>query len=331
MPISKLLATALLTLLVFLPSISLAKDETTDTLPISGLLISIEYEDEEPRKYEPRLKFLIDRAYVEYTELFNGPALKVNGKPYTHLKLKISHGFYGEADPETIELGLSDAKLFGFYNWEMMVLHEVLHFWNAETFRYTDDQEQWFNEGVTEYLTFRLAAKIGIIPEDEVISSFAKPISTYLSAKGIGSISLREAASTDELKRQHYFLVYHGGFVTGMVLDHQIRVNSKGKKNLTDLMREVYASNSRHCPYSQSSLIRSLYKSTSQDHSKFFENYVDGTEIIPVGRYFDIGKLGFSQAFNIEIKDPKQQVLLDMLTFERLETTQGNSEVTSER
>ena len=289
---------------------------TTDILPISKLRISIEFNDEELRKHEPRLKFLIDTAYVEFAELFNGPAKKLNGKPDDHLKIKVSHGLSSEADPETIDLGISEAKLYGFYNWEMGVIHEVLHFWSAETFRYATNQEQWFNEGVSEYLTLRLSAKLGIISKDEIFHVFAKPISTYLSAKGIGKLSLREAASTDELKRQHYLLVYHGGYVVGMILDHQIRLKSNGAKSLTDLMREVYASNSRSHPYSMTSLLSSISKSTLQDYTQFFDDYVDGKKIIPVGAYFDIGWLGISQQLGFDVEDPKQKVLLDMLTFE---------------
>lgn len=313
---SRSLSKFLVIFALFDSTAAVAKSENFDILPMSKLIISIEYMDESLRKYEPRLKFLIDKAYVEYTELFDGPAKKLDGIPYDHLTIRVTHGFSGEANPETIELGISDIELYGFYGWEMIVLHEVLHFWNAETFRYADNREQWFNEGVSEYLTFRLAAKIGVISKEEIIDAFAKPIGSYLSAEGIGRLSLRKAASTDELKRQHYFLIYHGGYVVGMVLDHQIRLKSNGTKSLTDLMREIYRSNSRSEPYSKTSLIDSLSNSAAQDYSQFFDDYIDGTEIIPVGSFFDIGRLGLSQKFGLDVEDPNQVILLEMLTFE---------------
>lgn len=182
-------------------------------LPEWGIDVHLNFHDEGLQENKSRLLSLIDSAFVHYSELFGGAPKKVNGEPYDRLTVNVHSMMTYEADPEVIDIGIHDRKLYGFYSWELGVLHEMLHLWNGETYRYANAKEQWFNEGVSEYLTFRLGAKLGIIPEDKVLSTFASPIGSYLSAKGIGEISLREAGSTDQLKREHYFIVYHGGYV----------------------------------------------------------------------------------------------------------------------
>ena len=301
---------------LFLISPTEAKNSESFELPKSKLLLNIEFTDEAVLPYQGRLISLVDTAFKEYTKLFGGPPRKLDGSPYTELNIKLSTGFGGEADPEFIDFRISDLKLFGFYNWEIALLHEVLHLWSAETFRYIDDQEQWFNEGVTDYLAFRLAAKLGIIKNADVLNTFSKPMGTYLSAKGISVHSLRSAGSTDQLKREHYFLVYHGGFVAGMVLDHQIRSKSKGRFTLNNLMSELYKTHSRDKLYSSESILTLINKSMGLDLGDFFERYIDGNQIIPVGRYFDIGELIFSKQSGRSISANNQQVLADMLTFE---------------
>lgn len=47
----------------------------------------------------------------------------------------------------------------------------------------------------------------------------------------------------------------------------------------------------------------------------FFERYVDGPEIIPVGSYFDIGMLEIFQQYGVDVKDENQKTLSQMLSF----------------
>ena len=289
--------------------------EKPDVLPIWGIEVQVNFKAENLTQNKQRLLSLIDAAFVNYSELFGGPPKKLNGDPYDKLTVNVYDDLTFEADPEVIDIGIHDKMPFGFYRWELGVVHEMIHLWSAETFRYADGREQWFNEGIGDYLAFRLAAKLGIIPKDKILSTFAAPIATYLSATGIGEISLRQAGSSALLKRQHYFLVYHGGYVAGLVLDHQIRLKSNGKASLDDLMRNLYLANSRSKTYSMESLLSSLSESTSIDFSTFFDRYIDGSEIIPVGSYFDIGMLEIFKQYGMEVTDQNQRTLEQMLSF----------------
>lgn len=290
----------------------------TDTvrLPNANIDLILEYSDTELQIHKDKIAAHVDDAYVHLTKFFGGPPKKLNGEPYDRLTVKLFDGLGGEADPEWIKVGISDSPLHGFYGFEMTIIHEMFHLWSAETFRYADGQEQWFNEGVGEYFTFRIAAEMGVIPEDQVLSLFSRYLATYLSAAGVGELSLREAGSTQELKQQHHFLVYHGGYVAGLVLDHKIRLESRGQHTLADLMRELYQTSSRANPYAMETLIEASQNSTSVDISDFLHRYVDGSDIILVGAYFDIGMLDIMSAYGLESEDEKQIVLKQMLTFE---------------
>ena len=300
--------------LVFI-SLAEAKSVENFELSKSKLKLELEFSDQATKSYTSRLVSLVDTFVVEGEKLFGGPPKKVNGEPYTSLKIRLSNGLGGEASPEFIDFRISNLKAFGFIDWEIGLLHEVLHLWSGETFRYVDDQEQWFNEGVTEYLTFRIAAKLGIIKKQEIVSTFARPISTYLSAKGIGQHSLRSASKTDELKKAHYFLVYHGGFVAGMVLDHQIRSRSNREFTLENLMSYMYQTYSRDNQYSSNSILKLIQESMKLDFDTFFEKYIYGNSIIPIGDYFDIGQLMFAE-FGAPIDGTNQQILAEMLQVE---------------
>lgn len=302
---------------LFFASFSDAKNIENHELPKSKLTLELEFSDESAKSSKDKIISLVDAYLFEGEQLFGGPPKKLSGDSYTRLRIKLSNsGFGGETDPEFIELrSVNDKKLFGFYGWEISLLHEVLHLWSGETFKYADSQEQWFNEGVTEYLTYRIAAKLGLIEKDNVLNAFSKPIGTYLSAKGIGKYSLRGSARTDELKKEHYFLVYHGGFTAGMVLDHQIRMRSNGEFTLDRLMSDLYKTHSREKPYSTDSILELIKESTKIDFSHFFKQYIYGSEIIPVGNYFDIGWLIFNE-IGAPIGGKEQQSLADMLTFD---------------
>jgi len=299
---------------LFFAALCQAKNIDSFELPKSKLRLELDYSNESYKVYEERLITLVDTYIVEATQLFGGLPKKLDGNVYKRLRIKLtSSGFGGEADPEYIELrNINDTKLFGFLNWEIGLLHEVLHLWSAETFTYVDYREQWFNEGVTEYLTFRLATKLGLLKKEQVLNVFSTPIANYLSAKGIGELSLSSAAKTSAMKREHYFLIYHGGFVAGMILDHQIRSRSNAQFTIDDLMKGLYENHSRENKYSNDSILDLIKVTMNLDFSAFFDRHIFGSEIMPVGDYFDIGELMLNE-IGVPINGQNQQVLANML------------------
>ena len=127
---------------------------------------------------------------------------------------------------------------------------------------------------------------------------------------------MSNAASLNGGKRAHYFLIYHGGLTATMVLDHQIRSAPGNVFSLDYLMRELYVSSSRTKPYSNATLVKLIRTTTGYDAADFFEQYILGKKVIPVGAYFDLGMLELSHKLGLELGGSNQQVLADMLNID---------------
>lgn len=255
------------------------------------------FADKAAAPYEAEISQLVAKAYQQYQPLFQGYPRDLQGVPYRHLQLHVNTGDKpgGEADPAQVSLTISDKVLFGYASWRTLLLHEVFHLWNAESFRYASQQEQWFNEGMTDFYAYRTACRIGLISPQQALSIAALPLGYYSSTRQ--QISMRAAA--DISKKEHYFLIYHGGWVVAMVLDFDIRQRSQGKHSLDDLMRWLYQHKPRQQQlYQLEDLVIGLKQSTGLDYQSFFNRHVQGTEKIPVAEYFDIGRAAWQLEFN---------------------------------
>jgi predicted metalloprotease with PDZ domain len=169
----------------------------------------------------------------------------------------------GEISPGLVRISLGEQPVFGFYDWRLVVLHEVFHLWNAGSFRYVSGAEQWFNEGITEFYTMQTAARLKLIAPLQAVDIAATSLGFYGSASDFGTISLTRAASTPDLKFRNYFLVYNGGWMAGLVLDHDIRARTNGRKSLDDPMRRMYENFDRGARlYSTDAIVAQLKAAT---------------------------------------------------------------------
>lgn len=268
-----------------------ANEPLEKNVAVGDLQISYRFRDEASAQKESEISRLVAQAFEAYTDMFGGLPRDLSGTDYTSLSIKVAHrkNMGGEADPQLIILNWNDGQLFGFGSWQTILLHELFHLWNAETFRYQDGQEHWFNEGVTEYYAYKTAVRLGLISPKTMLSNAAFPIGYYASSKGLGEISMREAGKTNKTKFANYFLVYHGGWVAAMVLDHDIRKRTNGTKSLDDLMVWMYENHPRHQGlYTLNDIASGLQATTGIDYADFFARYVDGSETIPVSDHLPL-------------------------------------------
>jgi predicted metalloprotease with PDZ domain len=262
--------------------------ELNKTINLEHVTINYQFKDKRSLDIEPETTKLISDAFVLYSKFFGGLPRDKWGKTYSDFTVHLKYGKHlgGEADPKIIMMTWNEKKLFGFASWQTILLHELFHLWNAESFRYKDGREQWFNEGFTEYYTYKTAVQLGLISASDMLSTASKPIGLYSASSGLGKISMRAAGASNQTKFDNYFLVYHGGWVVAMVLDHDIRKRtkgSKGSKSLDDLMRWLYGNFHRNKKlYSMNDLIQGLVDVTGVDYSHFFNAYIDGKMTIPV-------------------------------------------------
>jgi len=124
--------------------------------------------------------------------------------------------------------------------WGRVVAHELLHFWNGVSMTPVDDRQEWFKEGVTDYLTVVTMARNGIV-DREYVKQFLENLGRgqMVARLGMGLKPTVEDAARD--KHKNWLLVYGGGSVAALAMDVELRKASGGKLGLPDLMKALYA------------------------------------------------------------------------------------------
>ncbi|RUO68443.1 hypothetical protein [Idiomarina ramblicola] len=276
---------------------------TKQTIEVGNIKLHYEFADGQSEANQAAFTETIVAGFEYYQQLFGGYPRDLHGETYNDITVRIRYGDFlsGEADPKLIMLTWSDAVMFGVHNWRTMLLHELFHLWSAESFRYSDGREHWFNEGFSEFYAFKAATKLGMIDGRDALTIASQPIGFYYSANGLGKISLREAGKNNKSKFNNYFFVYHGGWVAAMLLDHDIRSKTDNNCSLDQSMRFLYQNYPRNEKlYDSDTIVAAIKDCYSLDYSVFFERYIDGTEIMPVSEYFDVGKALWNYEFGSE-------------------------------
>lgn len=124
--------------------------------------------------------------------------------------------------------------------WGRVVAHELLHFWNGLSLVPGGQSEEWFKEGVTDYLTVSTMSKNGLVDRDFVRQYLENLPRGQMVARNLMGLkgTVREAYKD---KHRNWLLVYGGGSIAALSMDVQMRQASGGKVGLPDLMRALYA------------------------------------------------------------------------------------------
>lgn len=282
-----------------------AKELTEKSVEAEHIKINYRFLDHNSVNKEAEITELVSQAFAVYTKLFGGLPRDLSGSEYSDISIQVKQGKHlgGEADPKVIMLTWSQGDTFGYGDWKTILLHEVFHLWNAESIRYKDGREHWFNEGFTEYYAMKTAVQLGLISHEEAISIAALPIGYYSASKGLGKISMREAGANNNTKFDNYFLIYHGGWVVAMILDQEIRFKTNGTKSLDDLMSFMYKNYPRHKKlYGIEDILLSLKESTGINFTDFLNKYVIGVQTIPISNHLHLSDAMWSYTYNTHNK-----------------------------
>jgi predicted metalloprotease with PDZ domain len=179
---------------------------------------------------------LIDRQLGSYLAMFGGPPVA------SRYLLVVNQGDTGD--------GGAFAGSFSQYLkkngeketrgvWGRVIAHELLHFWNGTTLVPASADEEWFKEGVTDYLTFVTAARNGMVSRDILLQFLENlPRGQHVARNLMGLKGTVRAAVKD--KHRNWLLVYGGGSIAGLAMDVELRKASGGKKGLPELMHSLY-------------------------------------------------------------------------------------------
>ncbi len=174
-------------------------------------------------------------------------------------------------------------------NWGHIMAHETIHLWNGHTL-IPKEQEEWFKEGFTDYLTNILLTRTKIIDEATFYKRFENVITKYNIIRDLlqNKVSIKESGIN---KDQNRYLVYGGGAVVALGLDIEIRKATNNKKGLDDLLADLYNQYGKtNTPYELANVITSANQVAGKNLTPFFDDYVTGTKRIPVTEYLaDMG------------------------------------------
>ena len=168
------------------------------------------------------------------------------------------------------------------FSWSHIIVHEMGHLWNGQSIREAG-QESWFNEGVTDYLSYLLEARAGLISRQELLKVFAQKYDEYLAVAG--KLSIRRAG---DHKGANYDLVYSGGLIAALALDVELRRNTKNVNGLESLLRQMYREfGIQDKKYAMEDILNSVNRIAKINLQPFFKDYIEGTKIIPLEKYLD--------------------------------------------
>ncbi|MGH9871119.1 MAG: M61 family metallopeptidase [Pyrinomonadaceae bacterium] len=179
-----------------------------------------------------------------------------------------------------------------------LVAHEFFHLWNVKRIRpdalgpfdYTKEnytRSLWVAEGITDYYARLVLRRAGFISDKEFLKENARAFQALENVPGRFVMSAEDASFDTWIKyyRQDENSVnsqvdyYDKGAILGLLLDLEIRKQSKGAKSLDDVMRYLYAEfykqNRNYTPTDFQKACESMAGSSLE---QFFAKYVRGRE-----------------------------------------------------
>jgi predicted metalloprotease with PDZ domain len=179
-----------------------------------------------------------------------------------------------------------------------LVAHEFFHLWNVKRIRpdalgpfdYTKEnytKSLWVAEGVTDYYARLVLCRAGFTSAMEFLKENAKAFQALQNTPGRLVMSTEEASFDTWIKyyRQDENSVnsqvdyYDKGAILGLLLDLEIRRQSKGAKSLDDVMRYLYAEfYKRGRNYTPEDFQKACELMAGSSLEQFFSRYVRGRE-----------------------------------------------------
>lgn len=144
----------------------------------------------------------------------------------------------------------------GIISWGNILAHETFHLWNGISM-YSSQQNEWFKEGFTEYMSVKTLRRAGLIDDALLLKKIESFHTRYWIGRNITSreVTLKDAGSN---KSANVFLLYGGGSLVAFMMDVEIRKATQNKKGIENLMHALYARYSNGRTYTQKDLEKVL-------------------------------------------------------------------------
>ncbi len=179
-----------------------------------------------------------------------------------------------------------------------LVAHEFLHLWNVKRIRpdalgpfdYTKENYirlLWVAEGITDYYARLALRRAGLISAKDFLAENARAFQNLQNTPGRLEMSAEESSFDTWIKyyRQDENSVnsqvdyYDKGAILGLLLDLEIRRQSKGSKSLDDVMRYLYTEfYKKDRNYTPEDFQKACELMAGESLEQFFAKYVRGRE-----------------------------------------------------
>lgn len=204
-----------------------------------------------------------------------------------------------------------------------LIAHEFFHVWNVKRikpknlFRYDWTKENytralWFAEGGTCYYAALVRERAGFWNRQQLLDHFAERITQEENDPGRFVESPEQASFNAWFEKYPWYVrpensisYYRSGEILSFLLDLKIRLSTKNRFSLDDVLRTMnglFAK--RNIPYNDSDDILAVMNSlTGKDYSLFFRKYISGEKRPPYETIFQAAGLNFRKEER-QIADP---------------------------
>ena len=207
-------------------------------------------------------------------------------------------GFRSAAGDEVNSAAPNAETVPSYRGFLSLVAHEFFHLWNVKRIRpdalgpfdYTKENYTkllWVAEGITDYYSRVILRRAGVASEKEFLIQNARAFQQLQNTPGRLEMSAEESSfdawikfyRPDENSINSQVSYYDKGAILGLLLDLEIRKQSKGAKSLDDVMRylytEFYKKNRNYTPKDFQTISEMMAGSSLEP---FFAKYVRGRE-----------------------------------------------------
>ncbi len=156
--------------------------------------------------------------------------------------------------------------------------HEMFHYYLPGTLNVRENFD-WFWEGFTRYVALVTLQRLKLISLREYLDALGDEYEVYAFNPARARLSLVAASPEKFANLANYELVYRKGMLVAGLYDLELRWQSEGKKNVVDVIRELYQKYARHgLEIGNREVLAELRRAGSFD--RFISDDIEGTREI---------------------------------------------------
>jgi predicted metalloprotease with PDZ domain len=244
---------------------------------------------------------------ASYQKMFGGPPL---AKRYLVVINQGDTGDGGAFSGSFSQFLKGDATPATRVLWGRVLSHELLHFWNGHAIAPTEGSEEWFKEGVTDYLTVSSMARNGLLNREELMEQLLNvPRGQHVARRLMGlTPTAREAVKE---KHRNWLLVYGSGTLAALAMDVEMLKASGGKAGMPELMKAMYQEFAKpgHQGYGHADIVRLGKQVSGADLGPILEPIVGSTAVPPMEAVFkgiglQVEQWGMLETYLLKTSDP---------------------------